>query len=391
MVFKKDISDLTFSDIESLQTDKIAESHMLDYKQELIDDKDLLRHVAAFANTGGGYIVFGVKESGMGGHPESIPGIDASAINKERMEQIILGNILPRIHVRMNTIEHREGGKQVLVMQIPDSQYKPHYSSKTNKFYKRFEFEAACMTEQEVSDAYKSRFHATEEVEGYLDSIEDILGDETNILGEIIVIPSSIDRRMIDTDDYERFEWLRPRTVNPEPSGWNYAASHSFVPGLPEPLSDGIECRRETDGTGLKLHRNGCIHYSVDCGQEYADEIWLHDRLLAVRILHTLKFAVLTLLRYNYFGDVRIRVRLRSRHKHVEIWRNSEPSPGALGKFKQDRGIQVDRELSTGYLESNPCRITASIMNEVFNSFGIWRCPLFDENGDIKMDEFLII
>ncbi len=388
MVFTKDISDLTFSDIESLQTYKIAESHMLDYKQQLIDDKNLVKHVAAFANTGGGYIVFGIKESGMGGHPESIPGIDASEINKEKMEQIILGNISPRIHVRLNAVDHKEDGKQVLVLQIPDSQYKPHYNNKTNKFYKRFEFEAVCMMEQEVSDAYKSRFYTAEEVEGYLANIKDPFDNEMGILGEIIVIPSLTDRRMIDTDGYERFEWLRPQTVNPEPSGWSYAPSYSFVPGSPKPFSDGIECSSEAAKTRLMLHRNGCVHYSLDCGQKYDGRIWLHERLLAVRMLHTLKFAVLALSRYNYFGDVRIRVRLRLNSKHVMSIRNSELPPDALEKFKQDRGIQVNRELSTEYLESNPSKITASIMNEVYNNFGVWRCRLFDENGDIKTDAF---
>jgi len=63
MAFTKDICDLTFSDIESLKADKIPEGHMLDYKREFIDDEKLIKHVIAFANMGGGYIVFGVEES----------------------------------------------------------------------------------------------------------------------------------------------------------------------------------------------------------------------------------------------------------------------------------------------------------------------------------------
>jgi len=383
MAFTKDICDLTFSDIESLQADKIPEGHMLDYKRALIDDEKLIKHVIAFANTGGGYIVFGVEESGRGGHPESIPGIDASEINKERIEQIMLGNVSPRIHVRLHAVDHKEEGRQILILQIPDSQYRPHYDNRTNRFYKRFEFEAVCMTEQEISDAYKSRFHMTEKTEEYLDSMEDLFDDEVEILGEVIVIPSSIERKLIDTDDPQKFEWLNHKTVNPEPSGMIYASS--FVPGRPAPFSNGIECSYEKDR--LRLHRNGCVHYFVDCGYKHEGGIVLHENLLAVRILHTLKFAVLPLSRYNYFGDVRIRIRLRSNSERVRIGQGSVfPPEKPLGKFKKNVDIQVNRELSIEYLKSNPERITASIMNEVFNNFGVWRCPLFDEDGRMKTE-----
>jgi len=289
MAFTKDIYDLTFSDIERLKDNKTTESHMLDYKQELIDSEKLIKHVTAFANTGGGYIVFGIRESGRGGYPESVPGIDASEINKERIEQVILGNISPRIHIRLHAVDHKEEGKQILILQIPDSQYRPHYNNKTNKFYKRFEFEAVCMIEQEISDAYKSRFHTMEDTERYLDSLEDLLDNDTDALGEVIVIPSSIERRLIDTDDPKKFEWLNHKTLNPEPSGLDYAPSDSFVPGRPEPFADGIECN---DGRRIRLHRNGCMHYVLNCGREMEGVVLLHHRLLAVRILHTLKFAV---------------------------------------------------------------------------------------------------
>lgn len=96
----------------------------------------------------------------------------------------------------------------------------------------------------------------------------------------------------------------------------------------------------------------------------------------------------MALSRYNYFGDVRIRIRLRSSSERVRIKHGSGfPPEKPPGRFKPNAGMQVDRELSAEYLKSNPERITASVMNEVFNSFGGWRCPLFGEDGEMKTEE----
>ena len=387
MVFTKDISDLTFSDIQSLQTNKISESDLLDYKQNIIEDNDLLKHIAAFANASGGYIIFGVKESGRGGHPVSIHGIDSSNINKERIEQIVLSNITPRIHIRLHTIDHEIHGKQILIVQIPDSQYKPHYNNHNNKFYKRFQFEAVAMTEQEISDMYKSRFHTLEEVEEYLRRFENFLVDGHNMTGQIIVIPSSIDRRLIETSDYRKFEWLDSNTIDPKPSGWAWAPHHGFLPGRPEPFSDGLACKDRT--TSITIHRNGCVQYMRDFGYVNENMVYLQYPILGLRIMHVLQFAQATLSRYNYFGDVRIRVILRSslndigiNHPESRLW--SRPREFQV----RDSVIQVDREFSTEYVKSHYSQVTASIMDEIFNHCGAWKCFLFDEDGNYKMNEF---
>ncbi|MFW6110699.1 MAG: helix-turn-helix domain-containing protein [Thermoproteota archaeon] len=54
MVFIKRLKDLKFQDIERLETDKICESQILDYKEQMISDNKLIKHISAFANTEGG-------------------------------------------------------------------------------------------------------------------------------------------------------------------------------------------------------------------------------------------------------------------------------------------------------------------------------------------------
>ena len=387
MTFTKNIEDLDFNDLKFLLDNKIPESDILDYKEEIVDDNELLKHVNAFANTRGGHIIFGISESGKGGYPTAINGLDPATINKERMEQIILSNIVPRLHVKLCIIENIENNNYVLIMQIPDSAYKPHYNNKNNKFYKRFEFESAPMVEQEISDMYKNRFHTYEEMEDYLNKIM-YDNDQEKILLQIIVIPTNLDRRLIDTTNYEEFEWLDPNVVNPQPAGFDFAPHHGFLRSRPKPFTHGLVCNDEK--TSLHIHRNGCIQFVRDVGYEvsdYEDTCLLQYPILGVRIMHVLQFAQSVLSRYNYFGEVKILVNLKSLDKNLGVYLSSNFYSSGLQSMNGNK-IKIEREYPLDHLKTNFSNITASIMNEIFNHFGIWNCFLFDNDGQYVKENF---
>lgn len=180
--------------IRNLERNRIPESDILDYKVSAIGDQDLIKHTSLFANTGGGHLIFGVRESGRGGYPVAIPGLDNHP-NVERMEQIILSNVQPRLHVGFKVIQVRSR-KVVLILEIPNSQYKPHQNALNRKFYKRFEFEAAEMTEAEISETYKERFSVRETVDDYLN--QDYLSElgDADVSTSIAVIPSFGNQRL---------------------------------------------------------------------------------------------------------------------------------------------------------------------------------------------------
>lgn len=206
MILTKGLSEITLEDIKALEHNKISESEILDYKSDLIDDERLVKHVSAFANTRGGEIVFGVEETGRGGYPKAIPGVNSADINKERIEQILLSNISPRLHVRIRAIDHEVSGKSILIIRVPDSALKPHMNLSNKKYYKRYEFEAAEMEEREISDAYRRRFATYEEVDEYVRKVLAEPAIEAKAIGHIVLVPTTIDTQLIDTSNSSSFQ-----------------------------------------------------------------------------------------------------------------------------------------------------------------------------------------
>lgn len=58
--FGKEISKLEASDLAILR--EVYEGWFIDYKQDIIPAKDLAKHIAAFANSNGGWLFIGIKE-----------------------------------------------------------------------------------------------------------------------------------------------------------------------------------------------------------------------------------------------------------------------------------------------------------------------------------------
>ena len=372
-MMRKNISDITYADIEFLLDNKIDESDVLDYKEEMIDDQKLVKHVCAFANTRGGHIIFGVKESGKGGCPVEIKGLDALKVNKERREQIILSNVVPRLDVKIKSLPIPNTEKSILLIQIPDSHQKPHQSNITKKFYKRFQFESAEMTEREVSDRYRNRFSNYEQVNGYIDRI--LAGAKENaITANIVVIPSNIEHRLIDASDHDQIERLESMEIsNNFGKPWlNYGMA---------PFSHGLTSNSHDDEE-LRIHRNGCIQYVRYYTMKFEDMIRLWHERMTKRLMQTLQFTNTVLSHYNYFGDVKIIVTLKTSSRSAIFGQIDANEACKLDSLD----ARIEREHPIYYVETKYEQIASSIMNEIFNHYGIFRCELFDEEGNYKGD-----
>ena len=310
-MINKNLDDISYKDIESLLNEKIDESDILDYKSEMINDEKLIKHVCAFANTRGGNLIFGVKESGHGGCPTKIIGVDSS-ISKERIEQVILSNIVPRLEIKIKLIACPDSTKSILLIRIPSSYLKPHQNNKDKKFYKRFQFESSEMSEQEICDCYKRRFTNHDQIEQYIDEISayrtGVISTNT-IQVNIMIIPSNIEYRLIDTSNHDDLDWLD--SICPSPS-IQYAPSSNFLPSQLEPFSHGLISKSASTNPfrQIRIHRNGCIQYVQNFPNETPDPIIFPSERFAVRLMQALQFTNKTLQHYNYFGDVRIIVKI---------------------------------------------------------------------------------
>lgn len=148
-------------DVQRLVNSKEKESTYLDYKESAALQNDerskteISKDVSAFANAGGGIIVYGVRED------KHVPvgidgGLDPKDIGKEWLEQVIGSRIQRKIEgVRINQIAigPNKGNRVIYVVHIPQSMRAPHQAW-DNKFYKRRNFSSEPMEEYEIRDAY---------------------------------------------------------------------------------------------------------------------------------------------------------------------------------------------------------------------------------------------
>jgi hypothetical protein len=124
--------------------DGVAESHLVDFKQDLPkasdtkDKREFLADVTAFANAGGGMIVYGMRAEG--GRAAELCGISCADADHEaaRLKDTIHGNVEPAllglrfVPVKLNS------GRAALVVQVPGSWNSPHMITEGSRVNSRF-------------------------------------------------------------------------------------------------------------------------------------------------------------------------------------------------------------------------------------------------------------
>jgi len=144
-IFNKSFGNISIEDIKLLIDSNELENKYLEYKQELPKNDDKSKHelcadVSSFANSAGGYIIYGVKE------PENIEniyelvGLDSIDADKEilRISQIFQYHIKERINFDIKPIQI-DNVKCIIIIHIPKSWLAPHAVkfSDNLKFYSR--------------------------------------------------------------------------------------------------------------------------------------------------------------------------------------------------------------------------------------------------------------
>lgn len=159
-IFDKD--EISEQDIVGLVSLGTEESINLDFKSgESLDQSDkkkseIAKDVSAFANSAGGFIIYGIREENH--KASSLSPVDGTIFTKEWLEQVIQTRIQRKIDgLSIKPIRISSDIKQsIYVIQIPESALAPHMTS-DKKFYKRYNFESVQMEEYEIRNLYNRK------------------------------------------------------------------------------------------------------------------------------------------------------------------------------------------------------------------------------------------
>ena len=153
---------LEIYDIDSIRSfisNEIEESIHIEFKssgalsKKDSEKKEISKDVAAFANSDGGIIIYGIEEKNHKAFAFSF--IDGNEFTKEWLEQIISSSISRNIpDIKIYPIRNESNiSESVYVVQVPSSIEAPHMS-RDKKYYKRYNFESVAMEEYEVRQLY---------------------------------------------------------------------------------------------------------------------------------------------------------------------------------------------------------------------------------------------
>jgi hypothetical protein len=132
------------ADLEQLIEERTLEGPYLDFKRDLPAawndgaKHELLADVTAFANAGGGHLVFGIDEDGNSQAAAIAPLILQNADQEvRRLQDILLNQVEPRLPgIQVHTVPVDVAGKTgyVLIVRVPQSWHGPH-RVKTNQHF----------------------------------------------------------------------------------------------------------------------------------------------------------------------------------------------------------------------------------------------------------------
>ncbi len=172
---------LTAEDIEkAVQRSALREDEDLDFKRRLVLDKDeakaeFAKDVAAFANTRGGLLIVGVRESD--GVADGVELLDVDEDFPARLYSAVANWLAPAaefgVHFAPTVTNPKRGFYLITVPRSPSAPHAVRMPQAKNawRFPRRASSDTLFMSESEVADAYRSRFRGMEEQSSRLKTV----------------------------------------------------------------------------------------------------------------------------------------------------------------------------------------------------------------------------
>lgn len=169
------VNPVLLEEVQRYIDDQVEENSTLEYKEadaigrSDAKKKEIAKDVSAIANSSGGRIIYGIRECKEARHfPEAITPIKRGEYSKEWLEQIIIGNISPKIEgIIIHSVACAEENEVVYVVDVPMSST-AHQCTADHRYYKRYNFQSVPMLDYEIRDVMNRAKHPVIELLFYI-------------------------------------------------------------------------------------------------------------------------------------------------------------------------------------------------------------------------------
>lgn len=392
---------------EQLIQDGIEEDVHLDYKREIDNNSgEIAKDLSAFANSDGGYIVYGIEEEMQ--KPKNIIPIIGIGI-KERLDQIAQSGIDPALNTRIIAIDVNVNGisGQIFLVYIPKKYPILHFAKKKKRFYYRSNFISIPMERYQIEQAYNKRLTIDNSLKEKLGKIEKDINQYAkgyNLHFRFNIYPIHTTGNLFEIgEDMNKFL----TTAVPKTPIYD---SEIFKPNF---KNGGLHFRQKdyffnwevnVNPTTCLIRKEGIIIYGIyfryynrenekDIKQQY--DI-LNDPLECIRrgvifgkkifnmeiiidfTLGFLNFLYKFYTKLNYFGDINIILRIKG---GLQNW--IEPISG--NNFRQNNVEPIELMINTELIQVNKLSIVKDIFKSIFNGFGLMENDLNQFYTDLQL------
>jgi len=380
--------------VERASTAPVLEDSDLDFKEALYgvrdeDKRSLAADIAAFANTTGGVILLGVRESS--GVAIQLAPVAFSDAEELRMRQIIASIVAPMPLIALRRVQSGESADQgVWLLAVPKSPHAPHAVRVSDglRYYRRDGNRNRPLSESEVADAYRDRFRTAQ---AQLQRVHEVHEDGVSWLDmadsawlTITLVPNvpattPINERARTSAD----RWSR-----------SYADGHRADAPFRHTPRAGVGIRRLTfrdssergkaKGAYGELHEDGAMFAATQVDwliKSDQKRFELEDESIVLAALGLLRFSVeCSMLRAGTHGDAVLFASLQALnvegqftvpmalgHRRRELWLEG---PGSIDVFQAPTS---QRTISLNALTTSIRERLAAVrlaLNDLFQAFG---------------------
>lgn len=165
--------EISLGIIEQAIENRVEESADLDWKQQVYNpqnpkwEEEAAKDIAAMANSGGGWIVFGVAEDKARNAASELTPVSWSATTQQQILRVAYAKIGPPVlGIEFHVVTTENG--DVVAMRVPDSRDAPHFARKGDNAFsapRRNGPHTVFMSDREIERGFRERFQYSDDRE----------------------------------------------------------------------------------------------------------------------------------------------------------------------------------------------------------------------------------